>query len=162
MRITLIAAMDRRRTLGHDGKLPWHLPDDLAHFKARTLGKTLIMGRKTFATLKAPLPKRRTIVLTRNPDFHSSGVEVVHTVEAALALAGPVDELMVVGGGEIYSLFLDRADLLDLTWIDAEFPGDAYFPAWNPAHFALRSRRDHPRDERHAYPFSFLEYVRVN
>jgi dihydrofolate reductase len=160
MRITMIAAMDRRRTLGCDGKLPWHLPDDLAHFKARTVGKTLIMGRKTFETLKAPLPKRRTIVLTRRADFSAPGITVVHTVDSALEAAGPVEELMIVGGGEIYALFLDRADLLDLTWIEAAFDGDAHFPAWNPAHFALRSRRDHAPDERHAFAFSFLEYVR--
>jgi dihydrofolate reductase len=158
--ITLIAAVDRRRAIGLEGRLPWHLPRDLRRFMQRTLGKTLVMGRKTFETLKAPLPGRRTIVLTRDRSYAPEGVEVAHDVEEALRLAGPVEELMVAGGGEIYALFLPLAHRLDLTLVDADLGGDAFFPEWDHGRFRLVSREDHAADARHAHPHSFLVYER--
>ena len=139
--------------IGRDGRLPWHLPADLKRFKAQTLGRPMIMGRKTFESFPAPLAGRRHIVLTRDRGWSAEGAEVAHSVEEALALAG--DDVAVIGGAEVFALFLDRADRIELTEVHAEPVGDATVPPF--AGWRETAREDHPADgERPAYSFVTL------
>lgn len=151
--ITLVFAHAQNGVIGRDGKLPWHLPADLRHFKALTLGKPMVMGRKTFESFPSPLPGRRHIVLTRDPTWHAPGAEVVHDVDAALALAG--DEFAVIGGAEIFRLFESRADRAEVTTIWRDYAGDASFhldQKWSESR-----REDHAADGDHpAYTFFTL------
>ncbi|RVT92389.1 dihydrofolate reductase [Sphingomonas crocodyli] len=129
--ITFVLARARNGVIGRDGDLPWRLPADLKHFKAKTAGAPMLMGRKTFESLPGLLPGRRHIVLTRDPAWHAEGAEVVHSVEAAIAAAdGP--RLSVIGGAEIYALMLPHADRIELTEVDAAPDGDAIVPAFGP------------------------------
>ncbi len=132
MMISMIAAMAHDRVIGLDNQMPWHLPADLAHFKRVTLGKPVLMGRKTFESIGRPLPGRRNLVISRNPDYRADGVEVIDSVEAALALltGSDVAELMVIGGGHLYGQLLPRADRLYLTRIDLAVEG---IPASRPS-----------------------------
>ena len=151
--ITLILARADNGVIGRDGQLPWHLPADLKRFKALTMGKPMIMGRKTFESFPAPLPGRRHIVLTRDRDWSASGAEVAYSVDEALGLA--VDEALVIGGAEVFALFLDRADRVELTEVHADAEGDvivAAFAGWREA-----AREDHPVEgDRPAYSFVTL------
>ncbi|KQS04044.1 diacylglycerol kinase [Sphingomonas sp. Leaf357] len=152
--ITFILARADNGVIGVDGKLPWHLPADLKRFKALTMGQPMIMGRKTFESFPSPLPGRRHIVLTRDADWSAVGAEVVHSVEDALALAG--DDAMVIGGAEIFALFLDRADAIELTKVHLSPPGDAHVPPF--AGWREAARQDMPGDgDRPAYSFVRLE-----
>ena len=128
MIISMIAAMAHNRVIGKDNDMPWHLPADLQHFKKVTLGKPVLMGRKTFESIGRPLPGRRNIVISRNSDYNKEGIEVVGSPEAALELVKDCDEVMVIGGGHIYELFLPFAERLYLTFIDLEVAGDTQFP----------------------------------
>lgn len=157
-KIAFVVAMDKNRAIGRAGALPWHLPDDLKRFRALTLGKTVLMGRKTYQSIGRPLPKRRNVVLTRDPAFAAEGVEVVHTLEDALKLD---DELMVIGGGEIYTLFLPLATHLHLTLVETVIPdADAFFPPWNQAGWRETYREHHPTDERHPFAFTYVDLER--
>lgn len=157
-KIALVVAMDQNRAIGRAGALPWHLPDDLKRFKALTLGKTVLMGRKTYQSIGRPLPQRRNVVLTHDPSFRADGVEVVHSLEEALKLS---EELMVIGGGEIYALFLPLATELKLTLVDAVvLDADTFFPEWDPCQWCETAREFHPADERHAYSFTYLDLKR--
>jgi dihydrofolate reductase len=138
--VTLVAAMGRNRVIGLDGDMPWHFSEDLAHFKRTTMGGVMIMGRKTFDSIGRPLPGRRSIVITRSAEWSHDGVEVVHSLEDALALAGTAAPVFVVGGGEIYAQSLAIADRLVLTEIDDEPSGDTYFPEWSRAEWTETSR----------------------
>jgi dihydrofolate reductase len=139
--------------IGRDGKLPWRLPADLKRFKAQTIGRPMIMGRKTFESFPSPLPGRRHIVLTRDCGWTADGAEVAHSVEEALALAG--DDAAVIGGAEIFALFLDCADRVELTEVHAEPEGDATVPAF--VGWRETRREDHPADgDRPAYSFVTL------
>ena len=139
--------------IGRDGKLPWHLPADLKRFKAQTIGRAMIMGRKTFESFPSPLPGRRHIVLTRDRDWTAAGAEVAHSVEEALALAG--DDAAVIGGAEVFALFADCADRIELTEVHAEPEGDATVPAF--AGWRETAREDHPAEgDRPAYSFVTL------
>ena len=139
--------------IGRDGKLPWHLPADLKRFKAQTIGRAMIMGRKTFESFPSPLPGRRHIVLTRDRGWAAEGAEVAHSVEEALALAG--GDAAVIGGAEVFALFLDRADAIELTEVHAEPEGDATVPAFTG--WREVAREDHPADgARPAYSFVTL------
>ena len=133
MDIILIAAIGRNRELGKDNQLLWQLPGDLPRFKALTMGCPIIMGRKTFASIGRPLPGRHNIVVTRNSAFSCPGVTVVHTIEQALAAGrqSSAATLFVIGGGEIYRLFLPLATQLELTLVDDAPPADAFFPAYS-------------------------------
>ena len=134
MKISLIVAVSRNGAIGLNNQLPWYLPEDLKYFKSVTMGKPLIMGRKTFDSIGRPLPGRANIVLTRDPQWISDGVEVVQSVEQALLAgeiaceAADVDEIMVIGGEQIYRMTIDLADRIYLTQVDADVEGDAFFP----------------------------------
>ncbi len=152
----MIAALDEARAIGRAGGLPWRLPDDLKRFKALTLGKTVLMGRKTFESIGRPLPQRRNLVLTRDSSFAASGVEVVHDLQDALE-----DDLFVIGGGEIYALALPLATTLELTLVQTVIPdADAFFPAWDDADWLEKRREHHAKDERHAHAFDFVTLER--
>jgi dihydrofolate reductase len=142
--------------IGRDGRLPWHLPADLKRFKAQTIGRPMIMGRKTFESFPSPLPGRRHIVLTRDRGWTADGAEVAHSVEEALALAG--DDAAVIGGAEVFALFLDRTERVELTEVHAAPEGDATVPEFTG--WREMAREDHPADdERPAY--SFVTLVRT-
>ena len=151
-RVTLIAALGRNRIIGRDGTMPWLLPEDLKHFKALTMGHPMVMGRKTFDSIGRPLPGRRSIVITRDREWRVPGVEVAHSFDEALDLAGPADRVFVIGGGEVYAVALPFADHLELTEVDAEPEGDTWFPEWDPAQW-----REVARDQRDGYAFVSLE-----
>jgi dihydrofolate reductase len=162
MIVSLIVAVGIRNEIGKDGRMPWHLPSDLKHFKARTLGKPVLMGRKTLAAIGRPLPERRNLVLTRDAAFKAPGCETVTSLEAAIALAAPAAELMVIGGGEVYRLAWPRADRIYLTRIQVDVEGaDTFFPAVEAKAWKETSREDHRADGRNPYAYSFLTYDRL-
>lgn len=160
MRISLIAAASRNGVIGRDGKLPWHLPNDFRYFKRMTTGRPIVMGRRTWESLGGPLPERSNIVMTRQAGFSADGARVVATADEALAAAGDAEELMVIGGGEIYAQFLDAAARVYLTLVDADVDGDTCFPVLDEARWRLTSREAHPADERHAHAYEFRIYDR--
>ncbi|MDO7836232.1 dihydrofolate reductase [Sphingobium sp. HBC34] len=154
--IVLVLARADNGVIGRDGDLPWRLPADLKHFKAITAGHPMIMGRKTFDSLPGLLPGRRHIVLTRDSGWTGKGAEVAHDVDAALAQAA-APSVMVIGGAEIYRLFLDRADRIELTQVHVDAVGDTVIPCPDPAHWREIARADHPAlDGRPAYSFVTL------
>lgn len=164
MRLSLIAALDRARGIGRGNELPWRLPDDLKRFKALTLGKPVLMGRKTAQSLGRALPGRRNLVLTRSGEVPYAGMLALDSVEAALALAREdgADELCVIGGGEIYALCLPAATHMHLTYVDtAVADADAHFPRFDAEDWRVTAREHHAGDERHAYAFEFVDYVRL-
>lgn len=154
--IVFVVARADNGIIGHAGKLPWHLPSDLKHFRAATQGAPMIMGRKTFESLPGLLPGRRHIVLTREPDWQPEGVEVAHSVQAALDLAGG-ERVSIIGGAEIFALFLDRATRIELTEVHGDITGDTAMPPFDPSCWEERTREDHPAaDGRPAYSFVTL------
>ena len=153
--------MDRHRVIGSDGGIPWHLPADFAFFKQTTLGKPVIMGRKTWESLPGALPGRRNIVLTHNTQYQASGAKVVADAEAALRSAGDVDEIMIIGGSQLYRLFWEQADTIYLTHVDASVDGDTYFPEISDSEWQVGDRQCHPADDKHAYAFEIVTYSRL-
>lgn len=162
MKISMIAAMAHDRVIGKDNQMPWHLPADLAHFKRVTLGKPVLMGRKTFESIGRPLPGRRNLVISRNPGYQAEGIEVVDSFEAALALlvSSAVEELMVIGGGHLYAEMLPSADRLYLTQIDLAVEGDTRFPAFDDGQWQRIDCESHPADEKNPHPYSFETWQR--
>ena len=158
--VSLVAATTENHVIGRAGGMPWHLPDDLAHFKRLTRGHTVIMGRKTFDEIRRPLPERRNVVITRNPAFQPEGVTVVGSLDEALALAAGEPEVFVIGGGEIYRQAMDRADRLHLTRIRVALEGDTWFPVFNQDDWELEAEEHHPADARHAYAFDVQSWRR--
>jgi dihydrofolate reductase len=165
--IALIAAVAKNGVIGSSGALPWRLSSDLKHFKATTMGKPLVMGRKTYQSIGAPLAGRTTIVVTRDPTFAAEGVSVARGIEDALRLAeaaaraGGVEEILVAGGGEIYAETIGRAARLHITEVDLAPEGDAHFPPIDPAQWREASRRQGERGPRDDADFAFVEYERV-
>jgi dihydrofolate reductase len=159
--VSLIVAMAQNGVIGRDNALPWRLPEDLKRFKAFTLGKTLLMGRKTYESIGRPLPGRANLVLTRDSGWQAPGIVVVHSVEEALAGAAG-SELVAIGGAEIYRLVLPFARRIYLTHVHADVPGDTYFPDFDPTQWADVECRAHPADEDHAYPMTFVTLERRN
>lgn len=157
--ISQIVAMDENRLIGRGSGLPWRLPNDLKHFKAHTLGKTILMGRKTWDTLGKPLPQREHWVLTRDASFDAGGCRKFTDIDSVLS-AHTSGELMVVGGGEIYRLMLPFTNRIYLTRVHAHEQGDAWFPEFDRSLFRETSREDHPADERHGYAYSFITLER--
>jgi len=157
--IALIAALDRNRAIGRAGGMPWHLPADLARFKRLTLGKPVLMGRKTALSIGRALPGRRNLVLSRRSDAPYATQETVRSLDEAIEAAAAT-ELMVIGGGEIYALALPRATRLYLTEIDASAQdADTWFPPFDRAQWREVTREAHTTDARHAYAFDFVDYV---
>ncbi len=163
MDISLIAALDRDFAIGKGNALPWHLPDDLKRFKALTLGKPVLMGRKTAQSLGRALPKRSNLVLTRGGAVPFAGMQAVASLEAAIALAaGEGGELCVIGGGEVYALALPLATRLHLTHVDTEVEGaDALFPRFDAQRWRETARSHHPADAAHRFAFDFVDYERA-
>jgi len=160
-RISLIAAMAEDRVIGIGNRLPWRLPADMKWFRRHTLGKPIIMGRKTFESFGAkPLPERLNIVITRDPEYRADGAVVVHDVEQAIEAAGDVDEVMIIGGASFYEQMLPRADRLYLTLVHARFEGDAWFPEYDPGQWRELEREELQADDRNSYPCSFCIYER--
>ena len=153
MTITVLAAVGANLVIGRDGTMPWHLPQDLAHFKAVTMGHTMVMGRKTYDSIGRALPGRRTIVITRQEAWHAPSVEVAHSLPEALALAGPAD-VFIIGGSEVYRQAMPFADQMLLTEVDQSPEGDAYFPTFAPEDWRQTAREAHEG-------FAFVTYERT-
>ena len=156
MIISIIVAMDKKGVIGLEGDLPWHLSADLKHFKAITMGKPLIMGRKTHESIGRPLPSRQNIVLTHSQDFKAEGCVVVHSLEDAFQAAGDVDEVMIMGGSGIYDQSLMLADRLYLTEVHADVKGDVSFPEFDKSQWIEIEREAHMADEKNEFDFSFI------
>ena len=163
MHVSVIAALDRDFAIGKGNALPWHLPDDLKRFKALTVGKPILMGRKTAESLGRALPKRRNLVLSRTGALPFDGMQVVATLGEALSIAAREgDELCVIGGGEVYTLALPHATHLHLTHVDAVVEGaDVFFPRFDSADWRVVERVPHPADATHAFACDFVDYVRA-
>jgi dihydrofolate reductase len=155
--ITIISAMGLNRVIGRQGDLPWRLPADLAHFKALTEGKPVVMGRLTYESMGRPLPRRPNIVLTRRSDYHPDGVEVYPTLDSALTAWSDAPEVMIIGGAAVYAEGLAHANCMQLTVVHDEFEGDVKFPTFEPGDWGVRSVRHRAADEKNAWPCSFYE-----
>ncbi|MGH8278335.1 MAG: dihydrofolate reductase [Gammaproteobacteria bacterium] len=158
--LSLIVAVGENNEIGQGGKMPWHLPADLKRFKALTLGKPIIMGRKTFEAIGKPLRQRRNIIVTRNAGYGVEGCEVAHSFTDALVLAAGVPEIMAIGGAEIYRAALPRAQRIYLTRIHSAFAADTFLPQLDPADWRETARENHTADERNPYSYSFLTLLR--
>lgn len=160
--IGLVVAIAENRVIGRDNQLIWHLPEDLKHFKRLTLGHPMVMGRKTFEAIGKPLPGRTSIIVTHQKDYHApEGVVVVTSVEEALQKGMAIDEqVMVVGGAEIYRQTLPYAEVVYLTLVHDSFDGDVFFPELDPETWEVTEQKEHPADERHAHPFTFFTFLR--
>ncbi|TDF94066.1 dihydrofolate reductase [Paenibacillus piri] len=163
MTISMIFAMDERRGIGIDNKIPWRLPEDMAFFRKTTNGHTVLMGRKTYESIGKPLPKRHNVILTRDSGFKADGCEVVHSVDEALKrYAGvPDEELFIMGGAEVYSLFMPHADKLYITEIAHSFEADTFMPEIDAAQWKAVSRTTGVKDEKNRYDYEFVTYERV-
>jgi len=152
--------MTANRVIGVAGQLPWHLPGELQHFKQTTMHKAIVMGRKTWQSIGRPLPGRQNIVVSGSADLHIEGCEVVNSLEAALALAGS-EEIMVIGGGDLFRQALPMAHRMILTFVDIEIEGDTFFPAWEPADWELVTRRLVAQDEANPVAFEVWDLRRT-
>jgi len=160
--LALLAALDRARAIGKDGDLPWHLPDDLKRFKALTLGKPVLMGRRTAESLKRALPGRRNLVLTRSGRVPHAGMEAFASLREALDAVADAPEVCVIGGGEVFAETLPLAERLHLTWVETVVDGaDAFFPEVDWGEWREVAREKHAVDARHAFAFEFVDYLRV-
>lgn len=158
--IAIVVAVADNGVIGRDGDLPWHLPDDLKHFKQLTTGHPILMGRKTFKSIGRPLPNRLNIVLSRSADLTADGVTVVHDLDRALQVAGD-QPLFVIGGHAVYDAALPMAGTLHVTHVRARVEGDVTFPPIDPAIWRLAESEHHPADERHAHAFDICRYQRA-
>lgn len=159
-RVVVIAAVANNGVIGVRGALPWRLPDDLKRFKALTLGKPVVMGRKTFESIGKPLPGRTNVVVTRNEAFRAEGCVIAHSFDDALAAIAAAPEVCVIGGAALYAAALPRATRLELTEVDAAPDGDARFPAFDRSRWREVAREIHAADERHAHAFTFVTLER--
>lgn len=158
--ITLIAAMGKNRAIGLDGKMPWHLPAELQHFKKATMGKALVMGRKTWQSIGRPLPGRQNIVISRNTGLVARGAEVADSLERAVQLSR-VEDIMVIGGGQLYELALPLARRMILTLIDIEPPADTWFPRWEDDQWSQNKQQTFPADDKNQLAYRIVELSRV-
>lgn len=160
-RLALVAAVADNGVIGRGNRLPWHLPADLAHFKRLTLDKPILMGRRTWESLPGLLPRRRHLVLTRDPAYRAEGCTLVHSLDEAIAAAGAVPELLIIGGAALYAEALPRVGRLYLTRVHAAVEGDTQFPAWDPADWIEMERVEHPADGGNCFPMTFLTLDRA-
>ena len=159
--LTIIAAASENNALGKDNQLLWHLPEDFKRFKTLTSGHYIIMGRKTFESFPKPLPNRTHIIITRQPNYQApDGCVVVSSLEKAIALCPANEEAFVIGGGEIYQQSLDIVDKIDVTRVHTTIDADTFFPEIDTNLWKLVFEEFHPKDEKHAFDFTFLTYVR--
>lgn len=166
MKISIIAAIGANYAIGKDNDLIWSLPDDMNFFKTKTNGRTVIMGRLNYHSIPKrwrPLPNRRNIILTTNPEYTEDGVDIFYEMEEAIASAREAgeEELFVIGGGQIYELGLAYADTMYITEIKADFEADVFFPTYDKTEWREVERIPHEVDDKHAYPFDFVTYIRV-
>jgi dihydrofolate reductase len=159
-RLTLIVARARNGVIGKDNAMPWKIPGEQAYFKRVTMGHPIIMGRKTWESIGRPLPGRRSIVVSRNAAFSAPGAEVVHDLQAAMALCAGAAETFVIGGAELYRLALPLADRLLITEIDRDFDGDTFFPAPDPAQWQESARDHHAPTPERPFAVDYAEYLR--
>jgi len=162
--VSIIAAMDKKRGIGVDNKLPWRLSADLKRFRELTMGHHIIVGRKTFESIGKPLPGRQMIIVTRDRSYEAEGCEVVHSIEDAMKLARDrgESEAFICGGAEIYAESIAIADRIYLTLVDAEVPADTFFPKFDEGEWSERESFYHPADDRNQYPFTFKMLVRTH
>ncbi len=160
MLLTIVVAVSENGVIGTSNQLPWRLPDDLKRFKALTLGKPIIMGRKTYESIGRPLPGRKNIIITRRADLHIDGCVVVDSVAAALAAAEPAEEVILGGGGDLYAQLIDRVTTIHLTRVHTTLEGDVYFPPLAAEDWQWTVEARHPADERHAHAFTFETLIR--
>ena len=158
--ITLIAAMGKNREIGLDGRMPWHLPAELQHFKQTTMDKAILMGRKTWQAIGRPLPGRQNIVITRNPEFQAEGADVCTSLDAAVDVSGSA-EIMVIGGGQLYALAMPLAQRMVLTMIDIQPDADTWFPDWQNGDWQLAHERHFQADEKNGLAYRILELNRI-
>lgn len=161
MIVSAVVAIAENRAIGKDNELLWHLPKDLKHFKEITKGHTIIMGRKTFDSIRKPLPHRRNIVVTRQKDLEIEGAEVVGSVDEALALCADEKEVFIVGGAEIYNLAMPRTDRIYLTTVHETYQADAFFPELNKSLWKETESQYHEPDDRHSAGFTFTTLERI-
>jgi len=159
MRLSIVVAMDKNHLIGKGNGLPWYLPADLAFFKKITTGNAILMGRKTYDSIGKPLPNRRNIIITRNPDISISGCEVVDSIGKALSITRDEEEVMVIGGANLFKQFLPDVSRLYITHIEGELEGDTYFPNYDANDWLEISRESYQADEKnkYAYHFSMME-----
>jgi dihydrofolate reductase len=158
-KLTLIAAMGKNRAIGLAGRMPWHLPAELQHFKQATMGKAIVMGRKTWQAIGRRLPGRQNIVVSRNPDFQAEGIELAASLEDAVRIADS-DEVMVIGGGQLYALGLPLAQRMILTLIDIEPEADTWFPEWAELEWSQTSEKHFPIDDKNKLAYRIIELSR--
>lgn len=158
--LSIIVAYDKNRTIGANNQLPWHLPADLAYFKKVTMGRPIIMGRKTHESIGRPLPGRDNIIITRNKEYQAEGCIVVHSIEDIRALENQKnnEEMFIIGGAEIFKELIDEVDKLYITYIDAEFSGDTFFPDMEMNSWTKVSEEKGIRDEKNPYDYYFCVY----
>ena len=159
--ISIIVALAENGVIGSDHRLPWHLPDDLKRFKALSLGKPIVMGRRTFESIGRPLPGRTNIVVSRRPGLAIEGTVVAQSLDAALAAAGTAPEVVIIGGAEIFRQALPRTDVIHLTRVHARVAGDVVFPDIDPGKWRETAVEHHAADERHQYAFTFVTLQRA-
>jgi len=162
MKVSIIVAMAANGVIGRDNQLPWHLPADLKHFRQTTMGKPILMGRKTWESIGRPLPGRTNIVITRDSAYSAAGCEVVTSIDAAITAAGEQDEVMVIGGAELYRQVLPYTDTIYLTRIHEVFEGDTRFPEIRNSEWHQVKRIDYEADEKNTHDYSFIRLDRVH
>ncbi|WP_417348449.1 type 3 dihydrofolate reductase [Ferrimonas sp.] len=161
MRLSMIACMAFDRVIGKENQMPWHLPADLKHFKAVTMGKPVVMGRRTFDSIGRPLPGRHNVVISRNPAYQPEGVTRVASIDEALALLDHEEEVMIIGGGQLYASLLPKADRLYLTLAQLQVEGDTRFPDYQQLQWRELERQIRPADEANACELHFVTLERV-
>lgn len=155
--ISLIVAHDHNHVIGYENGMPWHLPGDLQYFKEKTMGKPMIMGRKTFESIGRPLPGRRNIVVTRDANYRADGIETATSIEEALALAGDVPEIMIIGGEQIFRLSMELTDRIYITKINHSFNGDTFFPAYEEEFVLVASQEPETAPEGYTFQYQIFE-----
>jgi dihydrofolate reductase len=160
-RLSLIVAMAKNRIIGANGKIPWHLPNELQLFKSVTMGHHIIMGRKTYESISRLLPGRTTVIVTRQKDYAIAGAKMAHTLDEAVALCAGDSEIFIIGGGELYRAALPKADRIYLTVVDAEPAGNTKMPELDAAQWRVHGVQRYGRDDRHAHDYRFEIHDRV-
>ncbi len=161
LKITLIVAASTNNAIGKDNKMLWHLPEDFKYFKRNTIEHSIIMGRKTFDSIGRALPERRNIVLTRNQDWQAEEVDVANSLDEVLSYCRDEREVFIIGGANLYKQTLPLAHKILLTRVQAELPGDAFFPEFATSEWKLTSQEAHAKDEKHAYDYTFEVWERI-